>query len=125
MNAVKWAVYSTIVTTSWCHTIKVLKTTDNFENFKYGSGAQLKDVRPTQLVDVSVCFRFYFFAKNVRFNFLIHSKRDQDSMESQKILLGFFYNPQMSIGVIGFNDDWTSSRDNSVSYTHLTLPTKA
>ena len=44
-------------------TIKVLKTTNNFENFKDGSGAHLRNVHDFELVDFSVCFRFFYFAK--------------------------------------------------------------
>ena len=44
-------------------TIKVLKTTNNFEKFKDGSGAKLRNFHDFELVDFSVCFRFFFFVK--------------------------------------------------------------
>ena len=42
-------------------TIKVFKTTNNIEKFKDGSGAKLRNVDDFELVDFSICFRFFFF----------------------------------------------------------------
>ena len=44
-------------------TIKVFKTTNNIESFKDGSGAKLRNVQDFELVDFSVCYRFFFFGK--------------------------------------------------------------
>ena len=59
--------------------IKVFKTANNIENFKNGSGAKLRNVRDFELVDFSVCYRFFFFVKYDG-NTLIHSKHDQDTI---------------------------------------------
>ncbi len=43
----------------YCQTIKVLKTINNIDNFKDGSGALLRNLQDFELVDFSVCLRFF------------------------------------------------------------------
>ena len=70
-------------------TIKVLKTTNNIEHFKDGSGAKLRNVHDFELVDFTVCFRFFFFAYRDTFNILISSKRE-DTLPSLSMLRVIF-----------------------------------
>ena len=62
-----------MLTTAASRTIKVLKTTDNFDKFEDGSGAHLGNVQDMELMEASLCFRFYFFAKRDTYNVLVRS----------------------------------------------------
>ena len=72
----------------YCQTIKVLKTINNIDKFKDGSGARLRNVQNFELGDFSVCFRFLFFGKRDGGNSLIYSKHDQDSLASGRVIFG-------------------------------------
>ena len=64
-----------------CQTIKVFKTTDSIHSFIDGSGAKLKNVQDFELVDFSVCFRFFFFSDRNMEVSLLHSRLDEDALE--------------------------------------------
>ena len=66
---------------AYCQTIKVLQTTNNAEKYQDGSGAHLGNEQEFELVDFSVCFRFFFFGKRDDYNTLIYSKHDQDLVD--------------------------------------------
>ena len=62
-----------------CQTLKVLKTKEDFDLFKDGSGARLKfEQNSVKLVNISLCFRFYFFSKWDRYCRLVESRSDHD-----------------------------------------------
>ena len=61
-------------------TIKVLTTEEDLAKFSDGSGARLKDAPVVDLVDVTVCLRFYNFI-HVKYKDLISSKYE-DEMDS-------------------------------------------
>ena len=50
-----------LVTRTFSKTIKVLTTEEDLSKFKDGSGARLKNPPVVELVDVTVCLRFYEF----------------------------------------------------------------
>lgn len=53
--------------------------------FKDGSGARLRDVGQHEIVDMTVCFRFFFFAKDDS-HMIIHSKLDKDPLSEWKAI---------------------------------------
>ena len=55
---------------------------NNIENFKDGIGAKLTNIEEFELVDFSVCFRFFIFAHRGSYNTLIHSKHDKDTLDA-------------------------------------------
>ena len=133
-------------------TIKVLTTEEDLAKFSDGSGARLKDAPVVDLVDVTVCLRFYEFIR-VKQKELINSKYEYD-ISSPIFALGDYADGNKWFGFLSRwtkltkNLDWPImtwnhicwSFDNetsiirmvsngdvavAVSYTHLTLPTKA
>ena len=104
-----------------CQTVRVLKTTENSEDFKDGSGAQLKHVEQIQLVDVSVCFRFFFFAHREDISCLINSHYKRKEIE----ILSVFHKVKMIFGIANHyieNDNvklyWPSMRWHHVCLSY-------
>ena len=102
-------IVSLMATEGSFQTIKVFKTTNNIEKFKDGTGARLvQDVQDFELVDISICLRFFFFAKLDTFNILIYSKQNWDTFASNMVIFGLqdwtiHHEPRISIGLM---DTW-------------------
>ena len=56
----------------------MLKTAQDYNKFKSGSGATLINIENTKLVDSSICFRFHFFAK-LDENYLLSIQNPNDA----------------------------------------------
>ena len=92
-----------LVTSTFSKTIKVLTTEEDLSKFKDGSGARLKNPPVVELVDVTVCLRFYEFVL-VKKKHLISSML---SSSSPILVIGDHY-PKW----IGFQSRWTKVASN-------------
>ena len=81
-------IVSLMATEGSFQTIKVFKTTNNIEKFKDGTGARLRNLQDFELLDISVCLRFFFFAKLDSFNILIYSKQNWDTLALYMAIFG-------------------------------------
>ena len=95
---------------SSCGTIKVLKTTNNMKEFRDGSGAQLRTEQDLQLVDFSVCLRFFLFAKLDRHGIILinSNHHEQEPLESRTAIFSVMEWVSTTI-YFGLKNTWNST----------------